>query len=69
MSRNLADTFEHGTERLSCIDGSEIRGVTEQLLASQKKKKKSQFAWIAVMTVSTPIGVNYNLAWFLSKQN
>lgn len=66
VSRNLADTFEHGSELLSFIDGAEIRGATEELVAPLKN---SPFAWIAVLTVSAPTEVNHNLACFSSKQN
>jgi len=68
VSRNLAGTFEQGSELLGFIEGDKIRGITEHLLASQKKIK-SQFAWIAVLTVSAPTEVNHNLACLSSKQN
>lgn len=41
VSRTLAGTFEHITELLGFVEGEEIRGITEHLLASQKKKKAS----------------------------
>jgi len=66
VSRTLAGTFENGTELLGFIEGEEIRGITEHLLASQKN---GQFAWNAVLTVFAPIEVNHNLACFSSKQN